>query len=260
MSTNPALAQPELPLAAPGFYASAAHLSERRGWGTQRPLFLALRRYAAGTPPETPEAEVPLPWVDPAATHETALVPHCYTPAEDGLVQTWCPPPGAPGFVFDNPPYGDPEEPCPRRCKKKVCVTRGHHLAVRVPGIEDWVRKARAEALAWGMATVNLLPNRAGAGWFADMLRPPPEAGLYVGGQAMPGHLSPLHPYRRCASWARYRWQALEVEVAVLEGRERFIPEPGSTEKADSAGFDSAVVIFRGLGPRRFIASHPSPR
>lgn len=256
-------AQAELALAAPrapGFYSSVAHLSERRGWGTRRPLFVALCRYMAGLPPDTPEHLVPMPWVDPAATHETKLVPHCFTPEEDGLVQSWCPPPGAPDFVFNNPPYGDPEEACQGRCKKKVCATRGYHLAQRVPGIEDWVQKQRAEALAWNITVGGLLPHRAGAAWFADMLRPPPEAGRFLSGTAMPGDLAPLHPYRRCSYWAVYRWQALQVEVAVFQGREHFIPEPGTAQKSDSAGFDSAFVLFRGLGPRRFVATAPAPR
>jgi hypothetical protein len=91
------------------------------------------------------------------------------------------------------------------------------------------------------------------------MLQPPEsEAGPFLGGMALPGPLSPMHPYCPTLEWRLYRWRWLEVEIAVLDGRLQFRPEPGAVKATtgkpqtgkDSAGFDSAVVTFRGLRAR----------
>lgn len=235
----------KLQVATRPFYSAAAFSSQDTGWRTPRPLFLALCRYESGLPPDAPEASVPMPWVDPAASKEFALVPHRFTPWEDGLVQSWRPPPGAPNFVVVNPPYGNREEACSPVCQKKTCAKRGFCLEDRVPGIGEWVAKPRAEALTWAMRTVNILPHRGGASWFADILRPGPEAGAWEGGLALPGDLAPFHPYWPTSTWAVYRWRFLEVEVTALRGRVPFDPSDGSTAK-NSAGFDSVVVTFRG--------------
>lgn len=231
-----------------GFYSGLAFSSEDGGWRTPRYLFLALCRYEAGLPPDAPEELVPMPWVDPAASRAFALVPNRFTIEDSGLTHSWCPPPGAPSFVYVNPEYGNPEEVCPPRCKKKVCRDRGRHCLVRVPGIGDWVHYSRSEALAWGMTTINMLPHRGGSDWYAEMLNPGPEAGAWMGGLALPGYLSPLNPYRATSTWNLYRWQHLEVELAVLKGRETFGPSDGSEGK-NGAGFDSVVAFFRGRMP-----------
>lgn len=240
------LALVEEPCARP-FYSARAYSSLLKGWRTPPSLFLAACRYAAGLPPDAPAEGVPRPWVDPCATASSALVQRFFGPEDNGLVQAWEPPPGAPDFVIVNPPYGNPEEACPARCRKKGCEKRGHHLAERVPGIEDWLGKSRAAATTWGMRTINVIPFRAGAGWFADALRPPESAaGAWLVGQALPGHLAPFNAYWPCTSWTLYRWQRLEVEVAVLRGRLHFLAED-TGEDMGPAGFDSCLLTFRGL-------------
>lgn len=261
MSHAAAAQPPRLP-----FYASVALSSQRKGWGTPLELFDALCRRAAGLPPDAPAATLPRPWVDPCATADNALLPRYFTPEEDGLARSWCPPTSLelaalelPWYVFSNPPYGEPEEPCPpRSCKKKRCQERGHHLQTRLPGIGDWTSKAQVEALAWGLSVDMLLPHRA-TSWWGAMFQPLESAGPFLGGVALPGPLSPMHPYWPTLEWRLYRWRWLEVEVAVLDGRLQFRPEPGAVKATtgkpqtgkDSAGFDSAVVTFRGLRPDR---------
>lgn len=238
-----------VPSSAPGgFYSGLAYSSEDTGWRTPRPLFLALCRYEAGLPPDAPEELVPLPWVDPAASRRFALVPNRFTVEDSALTKSWCPPPGAPRFVYLNPEYGNAEEVCGPRCKKKVCSARGYHCLVRVPGIEDWVLYSRSEALAWGMTTINMLPHRGGSVWYAGMLEPGPEAGAWLGGHSLPGRLAPFNAYWPTSTWNLYRWQHLEVELAVLKGRVPFEPSDGSEAK-NGAGFDSVVAFFRGRAP-----------
>ena len=245
------------------FFSSVALSSQRKGWGTPLALFDALCRRAAGLPPEAPVEIIPRPWVDPCASPDNALLPRYFSPEEDGLAQSWAPPAGPrgplvlPDYVFFNPPYGEPEEACSStRCQKLRCQQRGHHLETRLPGIEDWTAKALQEALAWGLCVEGLLPHRA-ASWWRAMLEPPAAAGAFLGGVALPGKRSPLHRYWPTLEWRLYRWEALEVEVALLDGRLPFRPEPGSTKATtgqpqtgkERAAFDSAVVRFRGLRP-----------
>ena len=66
-----------------------------------------------------------------------------------------------------NPPYGDPEWPCKKVCKKKICVKRGHHNDMYVPGIVDWVRYAHTASLK-GVTVVCLLPARTDTAWWHD--------------------------------------------------------------------------------------------
>lgn len=245
------------------FFNSTALSSQRTGWGTPREFFDVLCRYAAGLPPDAPPESLPRPWVDPCAVATNALVPHFYSPADNGLLKTWRPPAEAPRFVIYNPPYGSPEEAChPRKCKKKRCKKRGFCLADRLPGIADWVEKGRAEAELWQMQVHGIFPRR-GADWWGRMLSPPPlMAGEMLGlGLALPGALSPFQPYWPTLEWRLFRYERLAVEVIELDGRLSFIPEVGATKATtgepqtgdDSAGFDSAVVIFHGGEPSALI-------
>ena len=59
--------------------------------------------------------------VDVCASPENAKCEKYYTKDIDGLAQKW------EGVCWMNPPYGDPEFPCKKNCKKKKCAERGHH-------------------------------------------------------------------------------------------------------------------------------------
>lgn len=75
--------------------------------------------------------------VDVCASPMTAKCDMYFTPEDDMFSQSFA------GHVFwMNPPYGDPEHPCKKNCKKKRCVVRGHHIDQYVPGIIDFMRYA----------------------------------------------------------------------------------------------------------------------
>jgi hypothetical protein len=68
-----------------------------------------------------------------------------------------------------NPPYRDPEHPCKKNCKKKVCVDRGCHNGEYVPGIRDWIKKAYESSLS-GSVVVCLIPSRTDMAWWHDYI------------------------------------------------------------------------------------------
>lgn len=109
-----------------------------------------------------------------------------------------------------NPPYRRAERLCknPDTCKKKRCKTRGHHCAVNIPGLYDWLQ------LAWkksheGCLVDCLLPARTGTRWWRDFVWDNDN------GRARPG-----------------------VHIFFIEGRLQFEGAPAS------APFDSVLVTF----------------
>lgn len=77
--------------------------------------------------------------LDAAATDKSAKCPLYYTPAEDGLMQSW----DQGGAVFCNPPYG--------------------------AQLKKWVRKAHREAKK-GVTVVLLIPARTDTSYFHDYI------------------------------------------------------------------------------------------
>ena len=246
------------------FYSGVAMSTNAvQDYGTPIELFTAICRKMEGLPPDGGEQSRG-PWVDPFASAWNALVPRYYSLpggggiAEDGLRQTWKPPPGTPRYVVFNPVYEDSENPCATRCKKKRCMERGFCLLEYKPGMPDALIKAEHEALSHGMECVGILPARQ-AEWFQRTIAPPPEvAGALLASEcrAFPGAASPWHGYLRTVDTQVYRYQRLEVEVVRLAQRQRFRTPPGALTaeglpvKMDSAGFDSMLVVWRGLASR----------
>ena len=101
--------------------------------------------------------------VDVCASPENAKCEYYYTKDIDGLAQKWV------GVCWMNPPYGDPEFPCKKNCKKKKCAERGYHNEQYIPGIKDWVKKAYESAIN-GAIVVGLLPARTDTQWFHDYI------------------------------------------------------------------------------------------
>lgn len=99
--------------------------------------------------------------LDVCALPENAKCERFFTPEVDGLKQEWT------GVVWMNPPYGNPEHACKRKCKKKVCEKRGYHVAQYIPGIVDWMEKAY-EASLNGATVVCLVPARTDTEWWHD--------------------------------------------------------------------------------------------
>lgn len=257
----------ELPLGVlPGrprrpFYSGVAMSTTGiQDYGTPWPLFDALCRYHAGLRPTAPRESLPRPWVDPFASAWNALVPTYFSlpggggVAEDGLRQSWRPPAGASSFVIFNPVYEEPEQACSGSCKKKTCEERGFCLSEYKPGMPDALVKAEMEALTWGGPITGILPTRQ-ARWFQRTICPPPHvAGSFLEGKALPGHHAPVHAYLRTVATEVYRYERLEVEVTRLAERQAFRTPPnavsattGKPVKADSAGFDTLLVTWRGL-------------
>ena len=180
--------------------SKALYTSDSSEWETPQDLFDRLNG----------EFEFAL---DPCATPENAkceqyftkLHPHGYIRPGDGLSSPW------EGNAFVNPPYGEPEQPCKPKCKKQICQKRGWHAEEYIPGVIDWVAKAKYEANLRLTTNVMLLPGRIDTGWYHkyiwDGLTHKPQTG---------------------------------VEVRHLKGRLKF----GGA--ANSAPFPSMIVIFRG--------------
>ncbi|CAI6292677.1 phage N-6-adenine-methyltransferase [Bacillus subtilis] len=99
--------------------------------------------------------------LDVCAIPENAKCKNFFTPELDGLKQDW-----NESSVFMNPPYGNPEHPCKKNCKKKKCIERGYHIDHYIPGIVDWMQKAYEESQKWGNTIVCLVPARTDSGWW----------------------------------------------------------------------------------------------
>lgn len=124
--------------------------------------------------------------------------------------------------AYMNPPFGLPEHPCKKVCKKKTCEKRGFHVDRYIPGQVDFVHKAAEEATRGG-TVVALLPARTDTGLFHEYIL---------------GHQN--------------------VEVRFLQGRLTFEvdgPAEGAP-KADCCPFPLMLVIFHPWGmnhePRPF--------
>ncbi len=132
----------------------------------------------------------------------------------DALSHTW--PIDKPNWM--NPPYSKEEFPCMpvagdyARCKKKVCVKRGFHNPVYVPGCYQFVERAAEQRLE-GATTVCLLAARTDTEWWHDFV------------------------------WDRTLHRLRSgVEVRFIRGRIVFEGAPAG------APFPSVLVIFRGAG------------
>ena len=74
--------------------------------------------------------------------------------------------------VFLNPPWGASEDPCGDNCVKQRCGVRGWHAERYMPGIADFIRKARDEALRHRALVVVVFPARIDNDWFHDYVLP----------------------------------------------------------------------------------------
>lgn len=99
--------------------------------------------------------------LDVCALPDNAKCTNFFNPEQDGLKQDW-----NQEVVWMNPPYGNPERPCKKNCKKKKCVDRGYHIDKYIPGIIDWMRKAYEESQKWGNTIVCLVPARTDTEWW----------------------------------------------------------------------------------------------
>ena len=100
--------------------------------------------------------------LDPCAEPSTAKCEIFFTEEDNGLLQNW-----GGRKVFMNPPFGRHESACKPNCKKKTCVTRGHHIDKDIPGTEEWVAKAWVESMK-GATVVGIVPASLSSSWWHD--------------------------------------------------------------------------------------------
>lgn len=77
--------------------------------------------------------------LDPAScplANETVKAKRYFTKEMDGLAWDWYA-----DTAFMNHPYGKGEKACGKKCTKKICAERKHHISEDIPGNEDWINK-----------------------------------------------------------------------------------------------------------------------
>jgi len=152
--------------------------------------------------------------LDVCAEPLTAKCEKYFTEADDALQQDW-----GQEVCWMNPPYGNPEFPCKKNCKKKRCVERGHHIDTYIPGIEAWVEKAWLSSIN-GAFVVGLLPSSWSTQW-----------------------------------WHKYVMQA--QSLIIVEGRLRFeAPIDGKLQPLSTPDFDSVVAVWN---PAKYQDPDASP-
>lgn len=207
------------------------------------------------TPKELFEAEVRR-WgsfyLDCAATEENKLCEYALTPEIDALSVDWV---GTEEIYAKhgrnrwlNHPYSRGEDPCPddpTLCTKKKCPERGYHINQRIASSGEWLKYARDQVLKDGIPTDVLTKAAVETNWWRDAVRvQPSEAGKYLGGEVDPFGGPALEfldgtPYK-AATWFRFTWEHLVIEVTEIEGRVEFEREGND----GGAGFASALVMF----------------
>lgn len=182
--------------------------------------------------------------LDVCATAQNAKVKdNFFTKEIDALKQVWR------GSCWMNPVYGDPEQPCEPICKKLRCLTcaqyttksgkickpgceahRGHHTEVYIPGIVDWMQKARQTAIDGTGKVVCLVPSRTDTLWWHETVLKPHGKQYKTWGL--------FEKDRRAVYWS----DGLYVEVESLKGRLSF--KNPAKQVSFAAPFPSAIVIF----------------
>jgi DNA N-6-adenine-methyltransferase (Dam) len=204
------------------------------------------------TPKELFEAEVER-WgrfyLDCAATEENKLCEYALTPEIDALSVDWA---GTEEIYTQhgrnrwlNHPYSRGEKKCAPDCTKPKCDERGYHLEHDVASSGEWLKYARDQVLKDGIPTDVLTKAAVETNWWRDAIRiQPPEAGAYITGAVDPLG-GPAAEYLnatsyKAATWFRFTWAKLIVEVTEIEGRVAFEREGND----GGAGFASALVMF----------------
>ncbi len=139
------------------------------------------------TPPEIVEAARRVMGgidLDPASSRLANMrikASKIFTRHSNGLKRQWK------GRVWMNHPFHAGWKACTAQCRRKSCVTRGHHIHRDIPGNADWINKLEAEFVA-GRTTEALCITFASTSeaWFRPLLLRPQ---CYFIGRV--GYLSP---------------------------------------------------------------------
>lgn len=96
--------------------------------------------------------------------------------------------------VWMNHPFAAGESPCKKGCKKKVCRTRGFHIATEIPSNGDWIDYLSNEYLERRTVTATIITYAVTSEkWFRPLLGRPqcflyPRTNYYTpDGKIMPG-------------------------------------------------------------------------
>lgn len=123
--------------------ANALLTSNSQTWETPDSFYLSLHKRWDFT-------------IDVCALPENTKHPRFFSPADNGLAQSW-----AGERCFMNPPYAPPQAACKKGCNKRRCAERGYHFSEYIPGQIDWIRKAYTEVMENNCELVAcLLPAR----------------------------------------------------------------------------------------------------
>lgn len=118
------------------------------------------------------------------------------------------------GWLWMNPPYGNPEFPCKKKCEKKRCIARGYHAREYIPGIIDFVHKAWIEVMR-GAKVVALVPARTDTAWFGYFWN---------------------YRTHRPRKWVK--------SLRFIRGRLPFIKEGDDPRRSDPAPFPSLIAVL----------------
>ncbi|UTZ44676.1 phage N-6-adenine-methyltransferase [Vibrio campbellii] len=110
--------------------------------------------------------------LDPAScelANKNVQAVHFFTKDDDGLTQPW-----KGTTLWMNHPFHRGEKACPtnrKKCKKKSCRDRGHHIDKDIPSNDDWISKLLTEFEAghFKEAIIITFANTS-EGWFKKLL------------------------------------------------------------------------------------------
>lgn len=97
--------------------------------------------------------------IDLCAQPHNAKLKNYYSPEDDAFTKKWK------KTSWMNPQFGDPEKACKEKCTKKKCKKRGYHIEEDIPGLVDWIGKAKSDSEKYGSTIVCLVPARTDTGW-----------------------------------------------------------------------------------------------
>lgn len=98
--------------------------------------------------------------IDLAASKNNTKCKKFYSLEKDAFRKKWS------GSCFMNPPYSKPQRACEPGCVKQICTNRGYHLDRDIPGLIDWISRAKSQYLKYDSTIVCLVPARTETKWF----------------------------------------------------------------------------------------------
>lgn len=140
------------------------------------------------------------------------------------------------GRMFQNHPFGNPENACSPDCKKKTCEKRGWHTATDLPGNSDWIQADIAAYRSGRLEQACILTFAAmSETWFRPLLDYPmvhfygrvqyidPDTGQPAGGVTKGSCLTYLGEYVDGFAKMFHYLGAVHVPYHLMRGRENYV-------------------------------------